>query len=341
MSETPIRLVAAGTALPGSPVATATLARHWGLAADEERRIADALGIHTRHLCRDLDGGPPHTTLADLATTAAERALTGTSVAREDIGAIVMSTATPDRLMPATVNIVADRLGIDQVPTYQLQAGATGSLQAVEVAARLLAAGRAHTVLVLAGDVSTKLLDVAPDPGAEPGRLDAASCGDGAAAAVLTSRDRPGSYELRRVTVRRGNAGRPPGHTADWLGAAGRDSGRRVLTYDRDLIAGLVPAVAGEVLADLLDHLGWEVDDLARLLPPQLPGGLAGATAQHVGVGAERRTSRVEEVGHVVNPLPLFQLAHACDDTVPGDRVAGVAVDPSDWSAAGFALQRV
>jgi len=339
MSETPIRLVAAGTALPGSPVATAALARHWGL-DEQESRVVDTLGIRARHLCRDLEGGPPHTTLADLATTAAQRAMTAASASHVDIGAIVMSTATPDRLMPATVNIVADRLGIDQVPSYQLQAGATGALQAVDVAVRLLATGRAHTVLVIAGDVSTKQLDVAPDPGTEPWRLDAASCGDGAAAAVLTSREHPDSYVLHRVIVRRRNASRPPGHTADWLGAAARDSGRRVVTYDRELIATLVPEVAGEVLADLLRDLGWQADGLTRLLPPQLPGGLTGATAEHFGIGAERCVSRIEEVGHAANPLPLFQLAHAHADTVPGDRVAGVAVDPSDWSAAGFALQR-
>jgi 3-oxoacyl-[acyl-carrier-protein] synthase III len=149
---------------------------------------------------------------------------------------------------------------------------------------------------------------------------------------------------LHQVSIRRGNAVRPPGHTADWLGAADRDSARdptrRIVSYDRELIATLVPEVAGGLLADLLGDLGWQPDGLARLLPPQLPGGLVGATADHLGIGAERCASRIEEVGHAANPLPLFQLAHAHADTVPGDRVAGVTVDPSDWSAAGFALQR-
>lgn len=336
MSGTWIRLLAIGTALPGPPVDTATLARHLGLAAEQGRRLDDALGVRIRHLCRDLDGGPPHATLTDLATTAAERALAGAGVAPEDVGGVVMSTATPDSLMPATVNLVAERLGVDEVPSYQLQAGATGVVQAIDVATQMLATGRQRTVLVIAGDVSTKQLD--PEPGR--GALDAASFGDGAAAVVVTSLDLPGSYVVRRMTVRRGTAGHPSGYRADWLGAAKRGTPGPVVTYDRDLIADVVPKLAGDLLTELLDSLAWPAESLARLLPPQLPGGIARLTADQLMVPAERHHSLIEEIGHAANPLPLFQLARACGQTGPDDRVAGVAVDPSNWAVAGFALQR-
>ncbi|MET7426653.1 3-oxoacyl-ACP synthase [Dactylosporangium sp. NPDC005555] len=342
-SAMPIRLLPVGTALPGPPVETATLARYLGLPAGQGRHLDDALGIRTRHLCRDLDGGPPHATLADLATTAAQRALAGAGMTGGDIGAIVMSTATPDSLMPATVNLVADRLGIDRVPSYQIQAGATGALQAIVVAAQMLSSGRQRTVLVLAGDVSTKQLDVPADPGEPPASdgLDVASFGDGAAAAVVTSLDLPGAYLLRQVTVRRGTTAHPAGHTSAWLGAARRGDRGPVVAYDRQLIAGVVPKLAGDRMTGLLDGVGWRTGGLARLLPPQLPGRLASVTAEHLAVPVGRCDSLIEEIGNAANCLPLFQLARACARTGPGDQVAGVAIDPSSWATAGFALQRI
>lgn len=343
MSVPETRLLSIDTALPGPPVETTTLTSHLGLDAERGRRVGTTLGIHTRHLCRDLNGGPPHATLADLATTAAERALAAAGVAGAHVDAVVMSTATPDSLMPATVNLVAERLDIDEVPSYQIQAGATGALQAIGIAAQLLSSPRLHTVLVIAGDVSTKQLDFSVDPEQELTRaaLDAASFGDGAAAAVLTSLGRPGSYVLRRVTVRHGTVGLPPAHTADWLGAARRGARGPVVSYDRELIATVAPKLASDLLTELLDGLGWRADGLAWLLPPQLPGRVGATTAEHLTVPAERCDNPIEEIGNAANPLPLFQMARAQQKTGSGDRIAGVAIDPSGWSAAGFALQRV
>lgn len=56
---------------------------------------------------------------------------------------MVLGTATPDTLMPATVNVIADRLRIDGIPTFQLQSGCSGAVQTVDVASPLPATGRA------------------------------------------------------------------------------------------------------------------------------------------------------------------------------------------------------
>jgi acetyl-CoA carboxylase carboxyltransferase component len=61
--------------------------------------------------------------------------------------------------MPATVNLVADRLGVDGIPTFQLQAGCSGAVQALEVACHFLAASEHRTALVIGGDTTAKHLD--------------------------------------------------------------------------------------------------------------------------------------------------------------------------------------
>jgi hypothetical protein len=47
---------------------------------------------------------------------------------------MVMGTASPDALMPTLVNMVAERLRIDGLPTFQLQSGCSGAVQAMSAA---------------------------------------------------------------------------------------------------------------------------------------------------------------------------------------------------------------
>src|SRR6185369_9498532 len=120
MDATRVRILSVGTALPGPPVDTPTLTRYLGVDPDRAGWIDATLGTRTRHLSVDLTGTGRPTSLADLVTTAAQRALTTADIAPGGIDAILLSTGAPDQLMPATVNLIADRLRIDGIPTYQL-----------------------------------------------------------------------------------------------------------------------------------------------------------------------------------------------------------------------------
>src|SRR5258708_3568581 len=106
-----IHLLSAGTALPGPPIDNATLARHFNVSETWEQWIDAFVGISNRHLAVDLDTGEQRYSLTDLGEQAANRALTAARLDAASVDLMVMSTATPDMLMPATVNMIADRLG--------------------------------------------------------------------------------------------------------------------------------------------------------------------------------------------------------------------------------------
>lgn len=122
-------IVSTGSALPGEPIDNATLGERLGMDRLWEQWVATFVGTLGRHLSFDLDTGKPLGTLADLGEQAGRAALESGGIAPGEIDAVVFGTATPDMLMPATVNIIADRLGIDGVPTYQLQSGCTGAVR--------------------------------------------------------------------------------------------------------------------------------------------------------------------------------------------------------------------
>ena len=334
-----VHVVGVGTALPGPAVDNATLADRFGVSALGQ--WADAfVGTRTRHFSVDLDSGEVRSSLADLAVAAARRALDAAGLEPDAVEVMVLGTSSPDMLMPATVNVVADGLGINEIPTYQLQSGCTGALQALDLAHSLLRAGKHRTALVLGGDVCTKHLDLNRDPGSltpddlVPGLM----FGDGAGAAVLTVDPSGGGAVVRHVLVRLTGTGRPAGHTVDWYGPADRDRDAGVVGEDYKAIEESVPVMAEEILDELLTELDWK--DVDYLLPPQLSGHMTARIVQRLGLLDAQEVSVVADTGNTGNALPFFQLERLLPRLAANDRVIGIAVESSKWIKGGLALEK-
>ncbi|MEV0495153.1 3-oxoacyl-ACP synthase III family protein [Streptomyces atratus] len=333
-------LASIGTALPGDPVDNATLSKVLGI---NEEWIEVFIGTRTRYFARDLGTGVVRWSLADLCAQAAEQALAAPGVDPSEIEFIVLGTATPDTLMPATVNHVADQLGLDQVPTFQLQSGCAGAVQALGVAQAMIASGQYRTGLVIGGDVCSKHLDLQRDvSGAAPGDLvNYVLFGDGAGAAVLTDEPRGQRVALRHVLNRFTGLGRKPGQVIEWFGLADRYDDRQALTEDYKAIEESVPVMAVEILWEMLGELDWEADQLDYLLPPQLSGRMTRRITEELDVPTAKDVSCVADTGNNGNALPFLQIEKLLERMSVGERALAVAVESSKWIKAGFALEKI
>ncbi|MFR9787156.1 3-oxoacyl-ACP synthase III family protein [Streptomyces sp. MB22_4] len=333
-------LASLGTALPGAPVDNATLAKVLGI---NEDWIEVFIGTRTRHFARDLGTGVVRWSLADLCAQAAQKALAAPEVDPSEIDFIVLGTATPDTLMPATVNHVADQLGLDQVPTFQLQSGCAGAVQALGVAQTMIASGQYRTGLVIGGDVCSKHLDLQRDvAGAAPGDLvNYVLFGDGAGAAVVTAEPRGERLALRHVLNRFTGLGRKPGQVIEWFGLADRYDDRQALVEDYKAIEESVPVMAVEILWEMLGELDWEADQLDYLLPPQLSGRMTRRITEELDVPTARDVSCVADTGNNGNALPFLQIEKLLERMSVGERALAVAVESSKWIKAGFALEKI
>ncbi|MFE3592359.1 3-oxoacyl-ACP synthase III family protein [Streptomyces niveus] len=333
-------LASVGTALPGDPVDNATLSKVLGI---NEEWIEVFIGTRTRYFARDLGTGVVRWSLADLCAQAAERALAAPGVDPSEIEFIVLGTATPDTLMPATVNHVADQLGLDQIPTFQLQSGCAGAVQALGVAQSMIASGQYRTGLVIGGDVCSKHLDLQRDvSGAAPGDLvNYVLFGDGAGAAVLTDEPRGQGVALRQVLNRFTGLGRAPGQVIEWFGLADRYDDRQALVEDYKAIEESVPVMAVEILWEMLGELDWEAEQLDYLLPPQLSGRMTRRITEELDVPTATDISCVADTGNNGNALPFLQIEKLLERMSGGERALAVAVESSKWIKAGFALEKM
>lgn len=343
MDAREISILSVGTALPGPPVDNGTLARRLGMDRMWEQWVDAFIGTRTRHLAVDVNTGERRYSLADLGETAGRRALAAAGLEPDAVDLVVMGTASPDRLMPATVNLIADRMGIDGVPTYQLQSGCAGAVQALDVARQMLLTGGRRTALVIGGDSCAKHVDRDLDPKRlSPAQLvNIVLFGDGAGAAVLAVDPMPGSAVIRRVINRLAGLGRAPGQTVEWFGAGDRPSGHLAISEDYKAIEESVPVMAAEILKELLDEMGWTESDVNFLLPPQLSGRMTARITQHLAVPGALEISCVRDTGNTGNALPFLQLERALPRMTAGDRAVVIAVESSKWIKAGFALEKV
>jgi 3-oxoacyl-[acyl-carrier-protein] synthase-3 len=342
MEAPEIRILSAGTALPGDPLDNAGLARHFGMDPLWQQWVDAFVGTRARHLSVDLATRQLRYSLADLATSAAKRALEGAGVGAADVDLVVFGTATPDQLMPATVNVVADRLGINGVPTYQLQSGCAGAFQAFEVGGRMLQACGLRTALVIGGELCSRHYD----PSVDLAKLDSQELvnfvlfGDGAGAAVLTTEPAPGTPVVRRVLNRLTGLGRPPGQVVEWTGALDRDTANRAhIKEDYKAIEESVPKMSREIADELLGDLGWGPSDVDYLLPPQLSGRMTRRIVDALEMPVAEEVTRVDTIANTGNAMPFFQLEDTLPQLADGDRVLAVSVESSKWIKAGFALE--
>ncbi len=341
MPASAVHILSTGTALPGPRIDNATLAARFGMGAVWEQWVDAFIATRGRHLATNLDTGEVDYTLADLGEMAGRRAMTAAGIGPDDIDLMVMGTATPDLLMPATVNVIADRLGIDGIPTYQLQSGCAGAVQALDVACQLTGAGQCRTALVLGGDVGAKHHDLSMDlRGLSPEELvNVVLFGDGAGAAVISSAAEPGTSSIRSVFVRLTGLNRPPGQVIEWFGLADRRQERSAGSEDYKMIEQSVPVMAVEILQELLALSGWRESEVDYLLPPQLSGRMTAKIVERMALPAAEEISCVQDIGNNGNALVFFQLERLLARMRPGQRAIGAAVESSKWIKAGYALE--
>ena len=134
--------------------------------------IVERTGICERHIA-----GPNDTT-ASMAANASRIAMQRAGVTAADLDTIVLSTATPDRLLPATAVDLQAEIDADRAAAFDIGAACSGFLYGLTVAEGLIASQSAETVLVAASEKMSAILDW----------TDRATCvlfGDAAGAAIV------------------------------------------------------------------------------------------------------------------------------------------------------------
>jgi len=115
--------------------------------------IVQRTGMKRRHIAA------PHQATSDVAVPAALAALDAAGRKPADVDCVIVATATPDHLFPATACLVSSRLGIEGKAAFDISIACSGFVYALTLAASLIRSGLYNTVLVLGAETLSKLVD--------------------------------------------------------------------------------------------------------------------------------------------------------------------------------------
>ncbi|HPY95984.1 MAG TPA: beta-ketoacyl-ACP synthase III [Candidatus Cloacimonadota bacterium] len=135
--------------------------------------IRTRTGMFERHFSAS------HEAASDLAFHAAEKAIYGSKTTRlKDIQMIIVGTISGDHPFPATACILQKKLGLKDIPAFDVSAGCTGFIYAADIARHYIETGAYDTILVVGVEILTRTINWD----------DRGTCilfGDGAGAAII------------------------------------------------------------------------------------------------------------------------------------------------------------
>ncbi len=98
-------------------------------------------------------------TTASMALFAAQDALEVADVSPSEIDLIIVSTVTPEYPFPATACLVQDQLGAENAGAFDLEAGCSGFVYGLSIAAGMVRSGIYNTVLVIGSETLSRIVD--------------------------------------------------------------------------------------------------------------------------------------------------------------------------------------
>ncbi len=300
-------LAGTGRFVPDTVVTNADFAK-MGLETSDEW-IVERTGIRERRIARNGE------TTASMAADAGRIAMERAGVAAGEIDAVIVSTATADRLLPATAVDVQAALGATRAAAFDLSAACSGWLYGMIVGEGLIISGTAETVLVLGAEKMSAIVDW----------QDRSTCvlfGDGAGATVLRrSRQQRGilSSFMRSDGTLAELLWRPGGGaTLPMCEAVLTDRSHFVKMAGREVFKHAVRSMS-EAADRALDAAKLTGADVDLLIPHQANIRIIEATAKHAGISMDKVFVNVERYGNTSSASIGIALDEAIEQGRVGD----------------------
>ncbi|MEO7083124.1 MAG: beta-ketoacyl-ACP synthase III [Gemmatimonadaceae bacterium] len=282
-----------------------------GLETNDEW-IVERTGIRERHIAAEGE------TTCTMAAAAARKAMERAGVSAGELDAIVLSTATTDRLLPSTAVDLQKNLGATRAAAFDISAACSGFIYGATIAEGLIATGVAETILVVGSERMSSIIDW----------TDRSTCvlfGDGAGAAVLKRAPKAASAHPKGILSAYmrsdGTLGdllyRPAGGSSiPFSETVLSDRSHFVKMAGREVFKHAVRSMA-DATDRAMDGAKLTGDDIDLLIPHQANIRIIEATAKHANVSMDKVYVNVDRYGNTSSAsVPI-----AMDEAIESGRI--------------------
>jgi 3-oxoacyl-[acyl-carrier-protein] synthase-3 len=115
--------------------------------------ILERTGIRERHVLAKGLG------VSDICTEAAKKCLAMRGIEASEVELIIVATVTPDMMFPATACLVQNKIGAKGAWGFDVSAGCSGFVFALQAGVKMIESGAHKKVLVCGADANTRMTD--------------------------------------------------------------------------------------------------------------------------------------------------------------------------------------
>ena len=269
--------------------------------------IRTRTGIRERHFAKEG-------ATSDLIVKAAQHCFERHQVDPSKIDAIIVATATPDYLFPATACIVQDKLGLRSNPRlwgYDLLAACSSFLFALETARRLVESGQSQCVMVCGGDKMSAITDF-------DDRITAVLFGDAAAVVLVEPSEDPAIGIIDSIVGIDGQGGPllrlPAGGSA--LPTTEETVKKKLHFLQQEGRAVFREAVVkmADITLEIMERNNLKAEDIQWLVPHQANLRIITATAERAQLPMDKVMVNIDRYGNTTNATIPLCLSEAIDE---------------------------
>jgi len=294
MSELRATITGVSAALPDYILTNDELSR---MVDTSDEWIMTRIGIKERRIIKEPGMGS-----SELGARAVQALLAKTNTSPDEIDLLVNATVTPDMQFPANGNVISDKVGIKNAFSFDINAGCSGFLYALSVAARYVETGKCKKVVVVGSEKMSSIVDY----------QDRATCpifGDGAGAVLLEpttedigiideilQSDGVGRVHLHQKA---GGSVKPASHETV-------DAREHFIYQEGQAVFKWAVSKMADVSVEVMNRNNITPDKLAWLVPHQANMRIIEAVAKRMGISPDQVMINIQKYGNTTAAtLPL------------------------------------
>jgi len=278
--------------------------------------ITQRTGIKERHIANESE------TTSSMAVAAAKNALAVAKLTTDDLDLIVVSTSSPDHLVPIVSSTIQHKLGAT-CPAFTLMTGCTGFVYGLATAHQFIATGTYDNILVIGVELISKFLNWED-------RNTCVLFGDGAGAVVLTPSNTPTG--IKGIDL--GSDGeKGMSLTVPGLGTAMKidhdmiDRGDHFLQMDGRTVFKFATRIMPKSTLKVLENAEMTVDDIDLLIPHQANQRIVDLAVRRLGIDPKKVFVNLQKYGNTSAASIPLALVEAIEEgkVKEGDNICMVS----------------
>jgi len=263
--------------------------------------ITTRSGIKERRILREKGKGT-----SDLGAGAVKGLLEKTNTDPSEIELLICATVTPDYAFPATANIIAEKAGIKNAWSFDINAACSGFIYTLQTAAKFIETGTHKKVIVVGAEKMSMMVDY----------TDRATCvlfGDAGSAVLLE----PTAEEVGIMDAILKTDGSGRKHLYQKGGGSVKpasyetvDQGEHYIYQEGQQVFKFAVIGMADISVEIMKKNNLESEDVNWLVPHQANLRIIEATARRMGIKKEQVMINIDRYGNTTSatiPLCLWE----------------------------------